>query len=312
MGLFSIFKKSSTLYYPGCVTFFKHPESFELYNRIFYRLGIDFKVIDKKICCGLPAFEAGYETEARKLVRRNFEIFKEEQITSIITNSPCCYKMFSDYPKILPDWDIETKNLWRIILAKLEAKPSLIKYNGSGIITYHDSCYLGRHSGIYDEPRKILELIGYSLKEMPESFEESVCPGSCGGLNRTNPELSDQIAKQRIMQARRFGIRRIVVCSLEEYDLLKKNSEGLGVEILEMSDILGLALGLKKPEEKEDFRVNEIIKESEEEQVSSDSLESENSKIAENSKVAEDSEIDEEDFEDDEDYEIDEEEEEEK
>ncbi|MFA5258888.1 MAG: (Fe-S)-binding protein [Candidatus Pacearchaeota archaeon] len=298
MGLFSIFKKSSTLYYPGCVTFFKFPESFELYSKIFYRLGIDFKVIDKKLCCGLPAFEAGYDVEARKLARRNFEIFKEEQITSIITNSPCCYKMFSvDYSKIIPDWDIETKNLWRIILAKLEAKPSLIKYNGTGVITYHDSCYLGRHSGIYDEPRKILELIGYTIKEMPEFLEESVCCGSCGGITRTNPELANKIATQRIMQAKRFGIKRIVVCSFEEYELLKKNSEGLGVEIFEMSDILGLALGLKKPEEKEDPRVNEIIEESNEDdenEIGSDSLKSENSRVAEDSETENNEEEDEE------------------
>jgi len=263
MGLFSIFKKSNTLYYPGCVTFFKFPESYDLYNKIFSKLGIEFRIIDKKICCGLPAFEAGYEIEVRKITRRNFEIFKEEQITSIITNSPCCYKMFSiDYSKIVPDWDIETKNLWRIILNKLETKPNLIKYKGNGVVTYHDSCYLGRYLEIYDEPRKILELIGYSVKEMPEFQEESVCCGSCGGLSRTNPELANEIAKQRIMQAKRFGIKRIVVCSFEEYDLLKKNSNELGVEILEMSDILGLALGLKKLEEKEDTRVDEIIEES--------------------------------------------------
>lgn len=281
MGLFSVFKKSNTLYYPGCVTFFKFPESFELYNKIFSKLGIDFRVIDKKICCGLSAFEAGYDSEARKLVRRNFEIFKEEQITSIITNSPCCYKMFSiDYSKIIPDWDIETKNLWRIILTKLEAKPGLIKYRGNGIVTYQDSCYLGRYCDIYDEPRKILELIGYNIREMPESGEKSVCCGSCGGLARTNPELADGIAKQRIMQAKRLGIKRMIVCSFEEYELLKKNSNGLGVEILEMSDVLGLALGLKKPEEKEDERVNEIMEESKsDDNTSFESDDSEDSKI---------------------------------
>lgn len=282
MGLFSIFKKSNTLYYPGCITFFKFPESFELYNKIFSKLGIDFRVMDKKICCGLDAFEAGYDSEARKLVRKNFDMFKEEEVTSIITNSPCCYKMFSiDYGKMIPDWDIETKNVWRIIVAKLEAKPGLIKYKGNGVVTYQDSCYLGRYCDIYDEPRKILELIGYDVKEMPESREESVCCGSCGGIPRTNPELADEIAKKRIMQAKRIGIRRIVVCSLEEYELLKKNSEGLGVEIMEMSDVLGLALGLKKIEEKEDYRVNEIMEESKvEEDIGSDSSESENSKIA--------------------------------
>ena len=80
MGVFSLFKQSNNLYFPGCVTYFKFKENFDLYKKIFYKLGIGFRVIDKKICCGLPALEGGYEQLARKLARRNFEIFKEEGI----------------------------------------------------------------------------------------------------------------------------------------------------------------------------------------------------------------------------------------
>ena len=94
MGIFSLFKKNNTLYFSGCVTYFRFPENFELYKKIFNKLKIGFEVIDKKICCGLPALEAGYDQIARKLARRNFEIFKEKEIKSIITSCPVCYKMF--------------------------------------------------------------------------------------------------------------------------------------------------------------------------------------------------------------------------
>ena len=187
MGLFSVFKKSSNLYFPGCATYFKFKDNFEIYKEIFNKLDIEFMVTGKNICCGLPAFEAGYENEARKLARRNQEIFKEEQITTIITNSPCCYKMFLiDYPKILPDWNINVKSIWNIILYKLENNPGLIRNKIKEIAVYNDSCYLGRYCGVYEEPRKILNLLGYELKEFFNSKEENFCCGSCGGLNRTD------------------------------------------------------------------------------------------------------------------------------
>ena len=69
MGIFSLFKKSNTLYFPGCVTYFKFPENFELYKKIFNKLGISFELIDKQVCCGLPALDAGYDQVARKLAR---------------------------------------------------------------------------------------------------------------------------------------------------------------------------------------------------------------------------------------------------
>lgn len=259
MGLFSRFRKSNTLYFPGCVTYFRFNENFELYRKIFTKLGVGFKIIDKKICCGLPAFEGGYEAEARKLARQNFEIFKEEGIQEIITNSPCCYKMFlKDYPEMLPDWDIEVKNLWQIILDKLESKSRLIKHKAMKLVSYHDSCYLGRHCEIYDAPRRILELIGYEIKEMPDSRGNSVCCGSCGGLTRTNPKLADEIAKQRLLQAKRMGINKIIVTSLSEYELLNKNAGEFDMKVLEFSEVLSLALGIKiKKQEIEEELIEE-------------------------------------------------------
>ena len=262
MGLFSRFRTSNTLYFPGCVTYFKFNENFELYKKIFSKLRINFKIINKKICCGLPAFEAGYEVEARKLARRNFEIFKEEGIQEVITACPGCYKMFlQDYSEMLPDWDIEVKNLWEIILDKLENKPRLIKHKAMEMVTYHDSCYLSRYCGIYNAPRRILELIGYEIKEMPDSKENSMCCGGCGGLIRTNPKLADEIAKQRLLQAKRMGINKIIVSSLADYILLDKNAEEFDMKVLKFSEILSKALGIKikKQETTEELAEEEQI-----------------------------------------------------
>lgn len=245
MGLFSMFSKSNNLLFPGCYMYFKNNPDFELWKRILGKLSIDFREIEKKICCGLPAYEAGYESEARKLSRRNFEIFKEEKIQRIITLCPQCYKSFLiDYKEFLPDWNIEVVNIFSIILDKLENK-FLIKNKADEEVCFQDSCYLGRYCSIYDEPRKILALIGYRIKEMNDSKEKSICSGSCGGLPITHPNLADKIAKEKILKVKRTGIKKLIVMSYQEYELLKKNSENSGIEIVLFSDVLGNALGVK-------------------------------------------------------------------
>ncbi len=247
MSLFSLFNKSDILYFPDSITYYKYKEVFEIYKKIFSKLGISYRVIEKDYCSGIEALEAGYEQEARKIAKENYQWFRKEGIKSIITNSPESYKMFIiNYQEFIPDWDVEIKNIWEIILEILLKNTRLIKYKANEIITFHDNCYLGRYCKIYEEPRKILEIIGYKLKEMDNNKEQSFCCGSCGGLPRIDQDLANRLAKERISQAKRIGMRKMIVCSMENYDLLTINSKNLGVEIIEFSAVLALALGLKK------------------------------------------------------------------
>ena len=264
MGLFSIFGKSNTVYFPCCTTYFKFRERFEFYKNIFYKLGISFVTLDKQNCCGLEALEAGYDIEARILTKKNFDVFKEKKIDSIITNSPDCYKMFlQNYPEILPDWNIKVINLWELILEKLKDR-RLIKNKTTEIITYNDNCYLGRYCNIYDEPREILKLLGYEIKEMDNSRENSFCCGSCGGLPRINQELANKIAKEKILQAKRVNVKKMIVIGFDSYSLLKNNSQlipqGKEIEILEISDVLGTALGIKTSSKSTEKLKEEFIK----------------------------------------------------
>ena len=252
MGLFDLFAGTNTLYYPGCTLFEKHKEHFELYQRVLIKLGLKFNIFNEYICCGIELLEAGYESEARKVARRNFEILKSTEVKEIITTSPECYKMFVyNYPELLFDWDIKVLNIWNIIAEKLEEKPRLIKHKPFEIATFHDNCYLGRSCWIFNTPRKILELIGYQIKEMEDSRENSLCCGSCGGLSRTNPHLANRMAKERLLQAKRTGVKKMIVVGFDNYDILKRNSAESGVEVLELSEVLGDALGIKKIQKEE-------------------------------------------------------------
>ena len=131
------FGKSSTAYIPGNTVFFKYGEMYDLYQRILSKLKISYSIFDKQISCGLDAFEAGYENEARKLARKNLEFFNEQGISNLITTSPECYKAYTiDIPSILPDWNIKVKNIWEIIANKLVSKSKLIKFKAMELVSF--------------------------------------------------------------------------------------------------------------------------------------------------------------------------------
>jgi Fe-S oxidoreductase len=122
----------------------------------------------------------------------------------------------------------------------------LIKNKVLEIVTYQDSCY-SRFLDNFEEIRKILNLIGYEIKEMPDSKEETVCCGNCGQLGFINPTFSDSIARERILQAKRINVRKIITSSISDYEILNKNSNN-EIEVVDISEVLAYALGIKKKE----------------------------------------------------------------
>jgi Fe-S oxidoreductase len=78
-------------------------------------------------------------------------------------------------------------------------------------VTYHDPCDLGRNSGIYDEPRFVLEHIpGVQLTEMIDHRERALCCGGGGGVEIVEPALTAAIARRRLRQAEDTGASTLV------------------------------------------------------------------------------------------------------
>jgi len=229
----------NTLYYPGCLTKFVLEKEFRNYKKILTALGVDYIIIGEEVCCGMPVINAGYEKDARQLAKKNFEIFNKYGVKKIITSCPSCYSMLSKYKELVPGWDIEVEHITITILHKL--KKARITSIANEEITYHDPCHLGRYSGIYEEPRQILRELGYTIKEMRHTKENSLCCGGGAGLRNNEPNLSKKIAQERIQQARDLGVKKIITPCPLCFSHMKENSD---LEVLEFSYVVGQALGL--------------------------------------------------------------------
>lgn len=249
MGLLNAIKNfgKNTLYYPGCLSKYVLKQETENYKKILNKINAKYIVIQEEMCCSSPVLNAGYETEAIKLARKNLEIFRKYSVGKIITNCPACYKTFKyDYKKLLPDWDIEVEHITETILAYLKRKK--IDAIPEEDIAYHDPCHLGRHSEIYEQPREILKRLGYNVKEMINTKENSLCCGAGAGLKTNNPELANKIAKERIKQAVQINVKKIITTCPLCYAHILENSN---IVVEEFSHVV--ARGLRINPEKTDL-----------------------------------------------------------
>jgi Fe-S oxidoreductase len=221
--LFELFKFGNTLYYAGCLTKFAAPELEENYKKILVKLGIDFITTPEFNCCGSPVLNAGYEKDFKQLVNKNREIFNKYSIKRIITNCPACYNILKE------EYSINVEHISQTLFRKLRKIKPIYK----GEITYHDPCHLGRYADIYNEPRKVLEKLGFRVVEMEDTKEKALCCGGGAGLKTNYPELANKIAKKRIGQCKTKKL--VTVCPLC-YKHLKENAKG--TDVFELSELL--------------------------------------------------------------------------
>jgi len=141
----------------------------------FGALGID------ESCCGDPAHKLGNNEIYSKLYEKNTDLFLRSGVQKILTTSPHCLNTFKKYYPALKGSVVSEH--YTELLDRLIIEGRLIPaFEIESTVAYHDPCYLGRHNGIYEEPRRILRSIpGLRLLEMSNNRDRSVCCGGGGG-----------------------------------------------------------------------------------------------------------------------------------
>ena len=173
--------------------------------------GVDFGILGaKENCCGESIRKTGDEEVFKRLAKENIKTFIDHGVKKILVSSPHCYHTFkNEYPEFMVDFEVVhiTQFLFELIdKGRLELKKEYGKK-----ITYHDPCYLGRHNGIYDEPREVLKKVpGLELNEMPDCREDSLCCGGGGGRVWMETQKGERFSDLRIDQAIDVGAEVLV------------------------------------------------------------------------------------------------------
>ncbi len=192
------------LYFPGCYLCYdpRLKKVARATANILNKAGVDFGILGaKENCCGESIRKTGDEEVFKRLARENIKTFIDNGVKKILVSSPHCYHTFkNEYPEFRVNFEVvhisqflyKLVNEGRLKLSKAYEKK----------VTYHDPCYLGRHNGIYDEPREVLKKIsGLDLKEMPDSLEDSLCCGGGGGRIWMETQKGQRFSDLRLEQA---------------------------------------------------------------------------------------------------------------
>jgi Fe-S oxidoreductase len=236
---------TEVLYFPGCYLSYdaRLKKVAAATANILNLAAVDFGILGvKENCCGESIRKTGNERLFKHLARENIKAFVENGVKKILASSPHCYHTFkNEYPEFRVNFEVIhiSQYLFQLINeGRLELTKEYRKK-----VTYHDPCYLGRHNGIYDEPREVLKRIpGLELSEMAESREDSLCCGMGGGRIWFETPWSERFSNLRLEQAIGVGAEVLVtscpycITQFEDSRLTLKDSEV--IEIRDITEIL--------------------------------------------------------------------------
>ena len=173
-------------FFGGCMSHLT-PATTESMKKIFEAVVQKFWIMDedRSICCGRPLLQQGFHSQAAELRKKNTELLKESRAQYLVTSCPICYQSFKK------EYDLPIRVMHHTeYIAMMLQKGKLQLTKSDRKVAYHDPCELGRGSGIYDEPRKVLSAVS-TLVEVEKEKKDSIC---CGyNLGNTVLTLEQQL-----------------------------------------------------------------------------------------------------------------------
>ncbi|MBN1634991.1 MAG: (Fe-S)-binding protein [Deltaproteobacteria bacterium] len=234
------------LLYVGCVGSYDEQgqKSSQAVAKLLLRAGVSFGILGKnEICDGNEVRFLGDQGLFEYLAKQNIEQFHKLGIKKIITVDPHAYNALkNDYPFFGGGFDVS--HYTQIVEALIDSE----RFELSGypvIAAYHDPCYLGRHNGEYEAPRKILQSIpGLKLIELDNSGENGLCCGGGGGNFFTDILGSgeESPARTRVRQAHAAGVNIIAVacplCAKMLTDAVKTEHLSDVLEVFDIAEVV--------------------------------------------------------------------------
>lgn len=238
-------KGTEILYFPCC--YVAYDPQFQRVARttvnILKKVGVDFGILGAELsCCGESVRKTGNESLFQRLAQDNISVFNEAGVKKIIVTSPHCYHTFkNEYPELGGNYEvIHFSQYLAGLISDGVLKPTK-ELNKK--VTYHDSCYLGRHNNIYDEPRQVLGSIpGLEYIEMENFRNNSLCCGGGGGRIWEETKKGERFSDIRIEQARDVGADILVAacpyCMVNFEDSILTSGSEDTVEIKDIAELI--------------------------------------------------------------------------
>jgi Fe-S oxidoreductase len=174
--------------------------------RLLHEAGVTYAILgSEETCTGDAARRLGNEYLFQTLAQQNVETMNGYGVKKIVTNCPHCFNtLANEYPDFGGKYEVVHGTE---LVAKLVAEGRVtLTETVEQTISFHDPCYLGRHNGVYEAPRDILNAIpGLTVKELPRSRDAGLCCGAGGGRMWLDETLGTRINQARYAEIQANG-----------------------------------------------------------------------------------------------------------
>jgi len=241
-----------------CLCDLFYPEVGESVVRVLRRLGCDVRFPADQTCCGQPAFNSGYEREARAVARRLIEAFaggEDEEVPVVAPSGSCAAMVRQYYPRLFagePGWEERAR---RFAGRVYELSEFIVRRLGcvdlgagagarlAATAVYHQSCHMSRGLGVVDEPLTLLRSIrGFEVVDLPHAED---CCGFGGTFAVKMPQISTAMADRKLDAVEETGAGILVGsdlgCLMHLGGRLRRR--GRPVEVLHTAQVFDRALG---------------------------------------------------------------------
>jgi Fe-S oxidoreductase len=168
-------------------------------------LGVTFGVLRKEKCTGDPVRRLGNDLLFQQMAEANMEQLKpanpSAKAAKLLSICPHCVRTIGeDWKDFGAAFQIEHHSE---LLARMQDKLPR-REDGRERVVFHDPCYLGRYSGIYDQPREVIARWG-EVQDPPRARERSFCCGAGGGQMFLGEEKGKRVNVERATELAATG-----------------------------------------------------------------------------------------------------------
>ncbi len=218
--------------------------------KVLTRAKVDFAILgEEETCTGDPARRMGNEYLYQVLAGRNIETLSRYGIKKVVTLCPHCFNtMKNEYPSLGGEYEV--MHYTELVAELIEAGSIKIAKPIGEIetqkITYHDSCYLGRQNGIYEQPRQVASALpGLELTEMALNRKKGFCCGAGGGHMWIEESRGERVNHLRTDQFFATGAETVVTSCpfcLQMFEEGIGAREGEGRRAVDLIELLDVAI----------------------------------------------------------------------
>ena len=206
--------RAEYLYYLGCAAYYEESalRTAVAFSKILNKAGVSYAVFGaEELCCGETVRRMGNERLFQQMALENMKLWTKWGVKKIITACPHCFNTIqNEYRQLGGVYEVIPHT---VFLARLLAEGKLsvrIPAQQTTAVVFHDSCYLGRHNGIYTQPRTVVQTVpGIRLLEPARTKEHSFCCGAGGGRFWLKEEFPNAITPNRVRELLSVGTQAI-------------------------------------------------------------------------------------------------------